>query len=347
LQPSSDIETTRYDSQPEQVRTVKDIEQDSETTTTRLNIEFTSRDVPELSSHRSSSTAFKLVVSEKSRQRLYLSQPVAVAKIVSSHPQLSREMLDEVNRLPRWSGESMERYYDFFASYGTHVVTRVALGGVIRVVSQATKSSEACSGDGAPQDLHPVFQHGTAHSQKHQVTIFRDGGGAVASRLTRVLEDKFTDLQEGSSVDHLGDWSDVRMQWIEELQKDPVFCPDDPNTDYQWLHKLGGLTDPQREDLRRASESYLKPSPDEEHPMLFTRNNPEPTKGSAREEDPKTNSKLISRSDMDLNSPNSFRAGAHPNQEGIHLPRLKNLARVKGRLTEMARNFSAKFKTST
>jgi hypothetical protein len=261
-------QTTSYCGQPNQFRTVKDIEEDGKTTTARLHIGFKTRYIPDLSSYRSSSTAFKAVLSENSRQRLYLSQPVAIAKIVPSPPRLSRGVLDAINRLPGWSKESMETYYDFFSSYGTHVVTCVALGGVIRVVSQASKSSSERSGDSVPQETSDstigyapdADQYGPATSQKRHVTIFRDGGGAVASRLARILEQKFgvSDLDDGSSADLLSDWADVRMDWINELQKDPVFCSDDPNTEYQWLHTLDGLTEQQRKDLRLAAESYLK-----------------------------------------------------------------------------------------
>jgi hypothetical protein len=201
----------------------------------------------------------------------------------------------------------METYYDFFSSYGTHVVTCVALGGVIRVVSQASKSSSERSGDNVPQGTPDstighapdADQYGPATSQKRHVTIFRDGGGAVASRLTHILEQKFgaSSLQDGSPVDLLSGWADVRMDWINELQKDPVFCSDDPNTEYQWLHTLGGLTEQQREDLRLASESCLKVLR-----VPFTINNPEPMnmKGSAHQKDRGTGSERTSRSDMDL-----------------------------------------------
>jgi hypothetical protein len=212
-------------------------------------------------------------------------------------------MLDEIDKLPGWSDESMQTYYDFFASYGTHVVTRVALGGVLRVVSQARKSSEEHSSDRilqdpgyVPTDVGRVAQHGTTVSQKRQVMIFRDGGGAVASRLTRILEQRFSDLQEGSSVAP-SDYTDVCVQWIQELQKDPIFCPEDPNTEYQWLHALGGLTETQREDLRLASESYLKAPPVEALFAPSTRNNTEPPKGSAREIDRETAVEYIPRSD--------------------------------------------------
>jgi hypothetical protein len=98
----------------------------------------------------------------------------------------------------------------------------------------------------------------TGRLAEHQdVMIFCDGGAAVASQLTRVVELQFANIRNNSPVPPLSGWTDVRMQWINELVKDPAFCPDDSETGYRWLHTLGGLTKDQEEDLRRASESYL------------------------------------------------------------------------------------------
>ena len=128
----------------------------------------------------------------------------------------------------------MEQYYDFFESHGTHVVLRVVLGGLLRVVKQEINI------DGGS-------------SEKYQVAIFRDGGGAVASRLILALEDHWRNRSPCSD----SNWTNVCVPWVQEVQKDPVFCPDDESTKYCWLYELGGLNKSQKADLKRASESYL------------------------------------------------------------------------------------------
>jgi hypothetical protein len=167
----------------------------------------------------------------------------------------------------------MQHYHDFFASHGTHVVLRVALGGILRVISRAHKDMQEHTrrrdlrldadvplADQVAIDAGLSVEHSNGDetgrfAERQDVMIFCDGGAAVASQLTRVVEQQFTNIR--NHVSQLSGWTDVRMQWINELVKDPAFCPDDSETGYRWLHTLGGLTKDQEEDLRRASESYL------------------------------------------------------------------------------------------
>ncbi|KAF8816001.1 hypothetical protein BYT27DRAFT_7185726 [Phlegmacium glaucopus] len=237
----SHIEVERFsDHQPKDFRFTN---QDHDPTASLLNV----ADLPRyasLSSHYSSSFGFDSAKSEKSE--LYVLHMVtAVAKIRGNPTKLSKDMITRINRLPPLpatldeSSQSMQQYHDFFESHGTHVVLCVALGGLLRVVLQAMEEPNT---DGRL-------------TKQSQVMIFRDGGGAVASRLTLALEQNF---REPSSVLQ-SDWTNVCMEWVKEVENDPVFCPDDGKTEYHWLYELGGLTKEQKEALKRASESYLRP----------------------------------------------------------------------------------------
>ena len=67
---------------------------------------------------------------------------------------LSKEMITRIGQLPPLPDElagtsgEMEQYCDLFESYGTHVVLRVVLGGLLRIVRQEINidsgSSEKC-----------------------------------------------------------------------------------------------------------------------------------------------------------------------------------------------------------
>jgi hypothetical protein len=214
-------------------------------------------------------------------------QSSAIAKIIPVRPRLSDEMLNQINQLLPWSSDSpdsQQQYYDFFSSFGTHVVLRVALGGLLRIVSKvdtstikyaSSKSMGFEAGvsalDPAGGEIKASAQHQASHgrslsTEKRRVNIFRDGGGAVASQLTWVLEEQFSRPHSGSPSTMLSGWTDVRMQWIDALHHDPVFFPDHPMTEYLWLYQLDGLTDKQQHDLRLASQSYLQVRPTEKCP---------------------------------------------------------------------------------
>jgi MAC/Perforin domain len=278
----SDIRIEKFsDHRSENFVSVKDNNQDNDPTASRLGVvDFQMRDVPGLSSHYSSSLAFKSARSVESQ--LHLLRCVTAVANVPHNAALSKEMMAQIERLPplpaaggstesRQAMQAMQQYHDFFASHGTHIVLRVAFGGVLRVISQVMEGSTfSYTQDHASTIDHavgPAVPHETTSrrsTETYQVMIFRDGGGAVASQLTRTLEQQFSDLRNPSSLSSQSDWTGVRTQWIDALQNDPVFCPDDEETKYCWLYDLASLTKKQRADLKRASKSYLAAWPKQE-----------------------------------------------------------------------------------
>jgi len=189
-------------------------------------------------------------------------------------------MLKEIEKLPPWSTETDSEYKNFFESYGTHVVLRAALGGVLHIVAKgdmtmdenivkkvldADVDAPALAqlaldiGLGAKRDKSIESKKS---SGKAQITVFRDGGGAVASQLSAALEKLFSHLQTPTSQSQPSEWTDVRTRWIDALDTDSVFCPDDRETDFEWLYNCEGLTDAQKNDLKLASIVYLQaPAP--------------------------------------------------------------------------------------
>jgi MAC/Perforin domain len=279
LDPSDTKIEKFFDHRSENFVSVKDTNQDIDPTASRLGVvDFQMRDVPGLSSHYSSSLAFRSARSVESQ--LHLLRCVTAVANVPDNTTLSREMMGQIERLPPLpaasesteSRQAMQQYHDFFASHGTHIVLRVAFGGILRVVSQAMEGSTfSYTQDQALTHDH-VIPHEMASqrsTETYQVMIFRDGGGAVASQLTRTLEQQFSDLLNHSSVSSPSDWTSVRTQWIDALENDPVFCPDDEETKYCWLYDLAGLTKKQRADLKRASKSYLAMWPKQERGLTM------------------------------------------------------------------------------
>ncbi|KAJ7456272.1 hypothetical protein B0H11DRAFT_1925801 [Mycena galericulata] len=63
------------------------------------------------------------------------------------------------------------------------------------------------------------------------------------------------------------EWQGICAEWIKELENDPVFCPDDPKTEYKKLYELGGLTPDQQKNLKEACDSYLAPRDSEPEGM--------------------------------------------------------------------------------
>jgi hypothetical protein len=140
---------------------------------------------------------------------------------------------------------------EFFSDYGTHIVTRLALGGVLRVVldsrDEASKLKASVTDNG--RVVNSVSGR-SAHSRR--ILVFRDGGGSVAPELTSFLEKKFVpDIQSS-------DWHQLRDRWIKELEKDPVFCPDHPLTEFQPMCAVRGLTEDERTYLGAAYEIYVQ-----------------------------------------------------------------------------------------
>ena len=188
-------------------------------------------------------------------------------------------MIDRLPKLPTDSQptELMDQYYDFFQRHGTHVVLRVALGGNLRLVLHSNSNTKArtdkkdIKADGHVEpnpagisvggSLEYIRDMASKISRDNvDVTICRDGGTAVASQLTRVLEQQLRN--SSSPTDNaLSGWSDVRIKWVDALWTDPVFCPDSHFTEYQWLHNMDGLTRKQKDDLKLAAKSYLMARP--------------------------------------------------------------------------------------
>jgi hypothetical protein len=326
LDPSSISIVERSSRQFEGVSRFKGANEHSDSTATRLRAEFKMRDVAGLSAHYSSATVFKSAISADSQ--VYVARKLtAVASVASLNPRLSAAMLHQIEKLPRWSTETDSQYRDFFASYGTHVILRAALGGILRIVAQGEKMMDeklvknaleakvdapilslvnvtAGVGAGTGKTRNSVRSTG-----RSQVTVFRDGGGKVSSQLTEALEKLFTHI-ENPSLPAPSDWTDVRMKWIDALDTDPVFCADDGETDYQWIYNCDGLTSEQRNDLKQASEAYLR--------------------------DPAENGSLSAP--PSLPDPKKF----DPDEVGA-LPREKNLVDVDGSLSFARKRWKSRF----
>jgi hypothetical protein len=232
-------------------------------------------DIAGLSAEYSTTSALKCSLNDDSQ--LYTSQHVtAVVTVRALCPQLSPEMRSLIARLPRWSNKSQQQYYEFFSNHGTHVVLRLALGGNLRVVirdlhdvrdqergrgirAEATAPALNEIGLSVGTTAHHLRNSGTRDArERRDISVFRDGGGSVSSELTSMLENHF----KHAPSDHLSERSwpgaEVRRKWVKALEIDPTFCPDNEYTEYRWLHTLGGLTKYQENDLRMASESYLR-----------------------------------------------------------------------------------------
>ncbi|KAJ7862504.1 hypothetical protein B0H14DRAFT_2575392 [Mycena olivaceomarginata] len=61
----------------------------------------------------------------------------------NSAPTVSEEMKAVIEELPTWSPESQMEYDEFFETHGSHVVIRVALGGLLRVVLRRTDAESS------------------------------------------------------------------------------------------------------------------------------------------------------------------------------------------------------------
>ncbi|KAF8197183.1 hypothetical protein K438DRAFT_1759980 [Mycena galopus ATCC 62051] len=172
-----------------------------------------------LRSHYSSDWAFRAALSQNSQCWI---DHCKTQTVEASDLKLSREMQNLIQRLPPWSPEYQHKYGQFFTNYGTHVVTRLVLGGTVRVI---------IDGQG--------------------VMIFRDGGASVAGELAAHLAEDFP--PSASSVW----WRETRDKWIQALEGEPVFCPDHELTTYKPIYELHGLTPDQRIYLERAYGAYM------------------------------------------------------------------------------------------
>ncbi|KAJ7259276.1 hypothetical protein C8J57DRAFT_1339957 [Mycena rebaudengoi] len=189
-------------------------------------------------------------------------------------PQLTPEFLKIIQQLPKWSIESPEPYRDFFSMHGTHVITRIAMGGHVRVVvhhhrniRNAGSRREGGIGMSAP-GLQPVGATArtsggvsrnadSEHAKgREQFTILRSGGAAMAAELSNVLGEHFASVKrrEYSCPWPLGE---VRTRWMEALKDDPEFLRGHKTTQYLPFYGLAGLTKQQKADLKVAYLDYL------------------------------------------------------------------------------------------
>lgn len=192
----------------------------------------------------------------------------------------SAQLRKEIDSLPPWNGSLREvksRYRAFFDKYGTHINFRIALGGVLRVTSRNDFNKEqrtvlnviggkasapiaaSIGVDVGVTAARKKTEEGHSSSDSGSISVFREGGNIVASDLSSIVEDIFDhyhELSRGSP--RLQSWLQIQEKWIAALQEDPAVCADHPDTNYEWLHGLDGITDIQQEQLQRASEWYLR-----------------------------------------------------------------------------------------
>lgn len=200
--------------------------------------------------HYSSSLAFELSFSTNSNYHV-LRHIIQMVTVDPSRLFPTAELKSLIDELPPWSADaaSQQQYHEFFQSFGTHVFTTLALGGVLRVTVNSTEGASAemrrtVNGSNTREAIGS-----RRYSSAQTVTIFRDGGGSAAAEVVSALQHHFADPSTS-------DWETVQERWIESLAADPVFCSDDPNTKYEPLHNLQGLTEFQRKDLEQASKFY-------------------------------------------------------------------------------------------
>ncbi|KAJ7907615.1 hypothetical protein B0H13DRAFT_2273632 [Mycena leptocephala] len=216
--------------QPSRLRNLPDFQKLSDVCqrrNSRRDVDSDKTDPERLREHYSSDWAFRAAVSKKS-QCYILHHVTRVAKAVEL--ELSPGMLTLINRLPPWSStsDSQSKYTQFFMNYGTHVITHIALGGIVRAV--------------------------VGNEGGHNVMIFRDGAASVAAELTVFLEQNFPPNDSKK-------WQETCNKWIQELQNEPVFSPDHTSTEYQPIYALRGLTREQRRDLKSAYQQYVASLP--------------------------------------------------------------------------------------
>ncbi|KAK7007846.1 protein hedgehog [Favolaschia claudopus] len=202
-----------------------------------------------LQTHYSSDPAFRSAISAQSQQfRLY--HVIQIATVDPDGVELSAEMLGLIERLPVFSAQTEKQYMQFFSGYGTHVITRLVLGGVLRVILKSTDSAMLRRSTSASSNGARITSSSSKSAQTRSMLVLRDGGGAVAPDLTRFLERNFSpDLNSE-------EWHCIRQRWITELEKDPVFCPDHPLTRCVPLYEVRGIRSGIQADLKQAYQIY-------------------------------------------------------------------------------------------
>ncbi|KAJ6503742.1 hypothetical protein C8R45DRAFT_1070307 [Mycena sanguinolenta] len=194
------------------------------------------------------------LASREDDSRVFAWQVVTAEASIHHHkqPQVSRDFRDVIAELPKWSESdevSRKRYDHFFSTHGTHVVLRVALGGVVRVVVTDHRGLEGQSIKGHRKNSGP--------RHRPDVDVFQEGGSSVASELVLSAEQQFKQRPF-----HLSSYAwpshALLSKWIEAITSDPVFCPDNDFTLYAPFHTLGGLDSERQKDLEAASRFYLR-----------------------------------------------------------------------------------------
>ncbi|KAJ7785040.1 hypothetical protein DFH07DRAFT_934929 [Mycena maculata] len=252
----------------------EDVQEKKTAVATRLRCDFDVPQLARLSAYYSTSHGVKHAWNSGSQ--LYVAQHLMEeAAVHPLCPELSKDMLKIISKLPPWSEDSRPQYNDFFNSHGTHVVLRLALGGNIRIVVKNARAVDEHdrAGQAQAETKLPVLsglgiEMGVAATRetkrtavdavgRREIVIFVDGGGSVARELAGKLEDHFRRLPPGLPDEYPWPDAEVRTKWIKALESDPAFCPDHISTEYRWLHTLGGLSPDQQRDFGIASEWYL------------------------------------------------------------------------------------------
>ncbi|KAK7017750.1 hypothetical protein R3P38DRAFT_2539912 [Favolaschia claudopus] len=237
---------------------------------TKLQCNFSVPDLVSLGATYASSTAVYAALAKDSAlfTARYVSGLIYVAAL---EPLLSQEMINIIAQLGSWS-EQNKQYDNFFDRHGTHVVLRLALGGVLNIVTRNGRNSEGqqdmhnlglkMAAPAAANHVGAAIGHSAAHGMEESlddvfVHVFREGGGKMASELTIDLE-KHVKRSSGAQ-DSMG-WPSAatRESWIAALRTDPVFCPDSKETEIVPIWSLGGLNPSQKSNLEKASEAYLR-----------------------------------------------------------------------------------------
>jgi hypothetical protein len=204
---------------------------------------------------------------------------IATAKIGVNSPPLSSDILREIETLPPWEGGTSEdvrqRYNTFFNKHGTHVITGIVLGGVLRIScqddfsldEQTVKLALQAKAEGlVPASIcgnsYPAVGIGKGKDvielrSASNVTVICEGGRNIADRISENLKELFSCLRD-SPTEISRDWIQSRADWMAALETDPAFCREDPETTYTWIFDCEGLDQSQKRDLQAASKMYLE-----------------------------------------------------------------------------------------
>ncbi|KAJ7267857.1 hypothetical protein C8J57DRAFT_1325985, partial [Mycena rebaudengoi] len=94
------------------------------------------------SRHYSSDWAFRAASAISKNSQVWILQ-CKTQIVVARHPQLSKDMLNLIRRLPPWSPGEQPKYTQFFTNYGTHVLTQLVLGGTVRAIIDSTNHGQS------------------------------------------------------------------------------------------------------------------------------------------------------------------------------------------------------------